>query len=136
MLGLTPNIIYPTCAFYDPQNNPLNISCEGPRVCPVTIDLSKDTTFVLDFSQLFISGKMTSIQSVMATCHTVNFSVNLVTDAGYGISINDNSSGIYPIFCGVSPKVTITQSAVSAGGSLILSFLNYYVPTIISSAAL
>lgn len=68
-LIITPTACFSPSVFYDPNHNPLNIPCEGPKVVPVSIpitgkNLSNLSPITIDLSTLFTQGQISCIQSM------------------------------------------------------------------------
>ena len=105
MIGITPQYALRTAVFYDPNNNPLNIPCEGPKVVPVTVNFSLDTEFQIDLSQLFQSGQLSAMQYCIVD-------LTAFTAANTGLSLQQSGS---------NQLVQVTNAAggiVGAGGTV------------------
>lgn len=61
---ITPQQSFRPAIFYDPDNNPLNIPCEGPRIVPVFCDTSKGSIFFVNLLTLANAGQFSQCQSV------------------------------------------------------------------------
>ena len=136
MIGITPQYALRTAVFYDPNNNPLNIPCEGPKVVPVTVNFSLDTEFQIDLSQLFQSGQLSAMQYCIAdlTAFTVvntglslqqsgsNQLVQLTNDGGVG-----GPSGTLGLPLSVSSPAKF-QLISTSGKTANIFFYNYMLP--------
>jgi hypothetical protein len=73
-LGVQPQSSIPLSMFYDANNNPLNIPCEGPRGIQVNLDAfpyltapaasANEVDWLIDFTQVFQNKQFTALQSM------------------------------------------------------------------------
>jgi len=136
MIGITPQYALRTAVFYDPNNNPLNIPCEGPKVVPVTVDFSLDTEFQIDLSQLFQSGQLSAMQYCIAdlTAFTFNTGFSLqqsgsnqlvqVTNSAGGTSGYRGTLGL-PLSVSSPAKFQLISTSLSTAN---IFFYNYMLP--------
>lgn len=144
--GISPSIAFAPSVFYDPDNNPLNIPCEGPRVVPIQLNYDSsvlDNDYTINFNQLFQSGQMSCVQSVFINLHPLADanpqSRVLMTFGGtqqhYEFTFLDGSTGnpfngqVVQV-CALNP-VNVDVSFTPAGGTggvqsfISLIFANY-----------
>lgn len=146
-LSISPTIAFRPSVFYDVNHNPLNIPCEGPKVVPMFLEIgtSDDGIFIIDFTQLFTSGQLSALQSMVfdptslgspgmayfefaGTGQKMNFPFNVG-------STNDiiPSTQSVPISCVTPPKMKVDISEFTSGG-LGLQLYNYQHPVFLTNS--
>ena len=117
-IGVTPAFTLPTSNFYDPNNNQLNIPCEGPRCVPLNLTFPNDT-FTVDLTPLFNSGIFTQLQ--MIWIYQSGASQIIVTSASTGYTVsNKNSTNALLPFIGTNPNKLIISGPVGVQTNILL----------------
>ena len=135
---MTPTTAFKTSMFYDANNNPLNIPCEGPKVVPVTLPFNayvSDSQYVINFAQLFLQNQLSALQSVSIdlTNQGANFGSIVLLQGGteQQINVSGTFSGLFhsPLCCTIPPVIRVYPSNNSSTNfPLQLFFMNYLSP--------
>lgn len=138
-IGISPTACSRPAIFYDQNNNPLNIPCEGPRVCPVSLTLTPTTrNFIIDFTQLFTHGQMSALQSmsldisnssadnIIILCSGVNQVIEMTPKDPSNTNFFKGFVTI-PLVVSNPPKFEIAFTG-TVSGQLNLFFYNYMAP--------
>lgn len=141
-IGITPQTSFPTAVFYDPNNNPQNIPCEGPKIVQINLTPAIDTSYTVDFSYLQQKNAFTCVQGVFVDLGDANGSNSNVTIISSGsnqrIVVTSQVISKWINLTAVSPAhLTITTTAAAsfiANGTVRLTFYNYVVYPFATSA--
>jgi len=84
-----------------------SFSCLGPRVLPVDLDFTDDTTFLLDLTDQLSQGYMDYISSVYVNMRAANFDLILTSNdiPNQEIFCPRHSISYMPIFLSNWPKI-------------------------------
>jgi hypothetical protein len=153
--GIAPNTSFQASVFYDADNNPLNIPCEGPRLIQVQLDPSFDDQYIIDFSNIQQQGQFSQLQScfldisdyaqgelsggligmnaeIVVSGSNQRIFYGNVSDYGNGQDQIYNSGAYFPLIACNPPRVTVNFDFISESpptGSMIrLTFFNFMVP--------
>lgn len=121
-IGVTPVFTLPTSNFYDPNNNPLNIPCEGPRCIPLNLTFPNDT-FTVDLTTVFNSGIFTQLQSIWI--YQNGGSQIIVTNPATGYTVSNKAAvtALFP-YIGTNPnKLVISGPAATQANLLLFNFI-------------
>lgn len=131
--GISPNTGFAPSIFYDPNNNPFNIPCEGPKAAVANLDFGADNDYIVDFTNLQAGGRFSCLQMMalspnaaligLGTFITANFSGLNMT-----FTVNSNSAVLIPVFVTNPPKIELSIPAISAGALLNVVFFNFQSP--------
>lgn len=121
-----------TTAVTNPTLNPTQglynalIPKEGPRVYPLSLDFSADTSFSLDLLQIVNRGYMSFIQTIFVDNSLNDEAVTITPDIAYQpLKIPPRSQGYLPILVPNQPKLVFSSSG---GVKVVVNLLNIPLP--------
>jgi hypothetical protein len=152
-IGVTPITSFPASVFYDANNNPLNIPCEGARLVQVNLDPNVSFNYTIDLSQMQQQGQFSALQSMfidMADFNVnissgdqplVNFTIVLsgsnqriiTSNVNQGETASVYASGLYVPVIAVNPprlsvNINFVNESPAPGMALRLTLYNFMVP--------
>jgi len=136
LYGITPQFAFRPSIFYDPNNNPLNIPCEGPKVIPVSLPMDNDdpaTVYEIDFSQLIQQNQISVLQTMsIDLCDQGNYFGEIIVQQS-GTQQNICFSGVIlqhsPLCVLTPPKFLVSRTSPgNTNTPLQLFFMNYQAP--------
>src|SRR5579859_61724 len=101
------------------------VPSEGPKIIPVSVDLTVNQSVLIDISPQQQSGKISFVQSVFVD-NSNNSQPTLVNNPVTQVTlvVPPNSQALLPIFVGNPPKLVVSSTG---GVSIVVALLNILV---------